>query len=401
MTDGVDEAKIDILLTRGVENIYPDKEEVKERLLSGPQTIYLGIDPTGPSLHMGHAIILRKLRDLQKLGHKIILLIGDFTAMIGDPSGKDEVRKSLTREEVLKNAETYKEQAALFLDFEGENAVELRHNSEWLDSLTFEDVVEAAHHLTVQELLKRDMFRRRVDNERPIYLHEFLYPLMQGYDAVAMNVDGEIGGNDQVFNMLVGRTLLKQMKEKDKFVIGMKLLVDPTGKKMGKSEGNMVTLTDEPQEMFGKVMSWTDEMIVPGFELCTDISTKEIQQITDSLESGENPRDIKMRLGREIVATYHGEERAEQAQEEFISTFKEGGIPDDIETVSITSGTELGDILNDNDVVPSKNQFRRLVDDGAITNMDTDKKITDYNYKIEKPLTVKVGKRRFLKIEVE
>lgn len=401
MNKSADEANIDILLERGIENIYPNKEEVKERLLSGPQTIYFGIDPTGPTLHLGHAIVLRKLRDIQKMGHKIILLIGDFTAMIGDPTGKDEARNQLTREEVLKNAEKYKEQAALFLNFEGENPVELKYNSEWLDNLTFKDVIDLASHMTVQEMLKRDMFRKRVESERPIYMHEFLYPLMQGYDAVAMDVDGEIGGNDQVFNMLAGRTLLKQMKDKDKFVIGMTLLVDPTGKKMGKSEGNMVTFEDEPLDMFGKVMSWTDEMIIPGFLLCSDVSIDEIEDIEESLSSGDNPRDIKMRLGREIVSTYHGKERADVAQEEFIKTFKKGGIPDDIETTAVSKGEELSEVLVDQGIITSKSQFRRLVDEGAVTRMDTEEKITEYDYAVTESIIVKVGKRRFLKIDVK
>lgn len=401
MTSSADDSKIDILLERGVENLYPGKEEIKERLLSGPQTIYFGIDPTGPTLHLGHAIVLRKVRDLQRLGHKIILLIGDFTAMIGDPTGKDEARKQLTREEVLANAERYKEQASIFIDFDGDNAAELKYNSEWLDALTFKDVIDLASHMTVQETLKRDMFRQRIDSERPIYMHEFLYPLMQGYDAVAMDVDGEIGGNDQVFNMLAGRTLLKGMKDKDKFVIGMTLLVDPSGKKMGKSEGNMVTLDDEASKMFGKIMSWADEMIVPGFLLCTDVSLEEIGDIASALESGENPRDLKMHLGRDIVSTYHGEDVAHAAQDEFINTFKKGGVPDDVETVSVQKGIELADVLNDNGVVSSKTDFRRLVDEGAVTNMETEEKIGEYDFKVEESFVVKVGKRRFLKIEVE
>ena len=262
--------------------------------------MYLGIDPTGPSLHLGHIVALRKLRQFQDLGHKVILLIGDFTGMIGDPSDKSATRQRLTRKEVLQNAKLYKTQASKILRFSGKNAAVLKYNSKWLAKLSFEDVVELAAHFTVQQMMARDMFDRRMKENKPISISEFMYPLMQGFDSVAMKTDGEIGGNDQTFNMLAGRTLMKEMHHKEKFVVTMKLLVDATGKKMGKTEGNMITLGDSADEMFGKVMSWTDGMIRNGFELLTDVSLDEI----DHALANQNPRDVKMRLAETVVGSF-------------------------------------------------------------------------------------------------
>ena len=295
-------------LTRAVENVYPSREALEKRLLSGKRmTVYLGVDPTGPALHFGHAISLRMLGTLQRMGHGVTLLIGDFTAMIGDPTDKAAVRKPLTREEVLVNCKQYKKQASAFLSFDGHNAAELKFNSEWLAPLTFADLLPLAAHFTVQQMIQRDMFKKRIEEEKPIHLHEFLYPLMQGYDSVAMDVDMEVGGNDQTFNMLAGRTLMKEMKNKDKFVLASKLLVDPTGKKMGKSEGNMITLGDDPNDMYGKVMSWTDGMIVSGFELCTNVPMDEVQEIATAIDDGENPIVFKHRLAQEVVRTFVGD----------------------------------------------------------------------------------------------
>ena len=240
-----DHQQIEHFLTRGVEKVFPSADFVQARLKEGkPLTMYLGIDPTGPSLHLGHIVALRKLRQFQDLGHKVILLIGDFTGMIGDPSDKSATRQRLTRKEVLQNAKLYKTQASKILRFSGKNAAVLKYNSKWLAKLSFEDVVELAAHFTVQQMMARDMFDRRMKENKPISISEFMYPLMQGFDSVAMKTDGEIGGNDQTFNMLAGRTLMKEMHHKEKFVVTMKLLVDATGKKMGKTEGNMITLGD-------------------------------------------------------------------------------------------------------------------------------------------------------------
>ena len=249
MSISSDQIKINELLTRGVENIYPKPEFLKERLESGDKLkIYLGIDPTGPTLHLGHVSSMIKLRQFQNLGHQVILLIGSFTAMIGDPTDKMAVRKQLTREQVLQNCKNYLDQASVILNFEGANPAQVKYNDEWLGKLNFHEVIELASHFTVQQMLERDMFEKRINDGKPVHLHEFLYPLMQGYDTVAMDVDGEVGGNDQTFNMLAGRTLLKQMKNKEKFVITTRLLVDSQGSKMGKTTGNMIALADSPEE---------------------------------------------------------------------------------------------------------------------------------------------------------
>ncbi|HEY4494564.1 MAG TPA: tyrosine--tRNA ligase, partial [Candidatus Paceibacterota bacterium] len=249
-----DEKKIDEFLKRGVENIFPNKDFLKARLIKGERmTFYLGIDPTGPSIHLGHLIPLKKLSELQKLGHNIILLIGDFTAMIGDPTDKTSARKKLTREEILKNCEGYKKQVSKIISFSGSNKATLRFNSEWLSKLTFSELLDIASHITYAQTVKRSMFQQRIEEGKDLFLHEFMYPMMQGYDSVAMDVDGEIGGNDQTFNMLMGRDLMKSLKNKEKFVLATKLLTDSEGKKMGKTEGNMISLDQTAENMFGKV----------------------------------------------------------------------------------------------------------------------------------------------------
>lgn len=393
-----DDAQIDLFLTRGVENVYPNKDFLKNLLKKGNQlTIYLGIDPTGPTLHLGHAIVLKKLRDFQKIGHKVILLIGDFTGMIGDPTDKTATRKKLTREEVLNNAKLYKKQAETFLSFSGSNSAELKYNSKWLAKMNFGDVLELASRMTVQQMLERDMFKKREQEMKPIHIHEFMYPLMQGYDSVAMNVDGEIGGNDQTFNMLAGRDLMKQILNKEKFVITTKLLEDSTGKKMGKTEGNMITLADNSKDMFGKVMSWTDGMIIPGFELCTDVSVSEIEKIKKELEAGANPKNIKVRLAKEIVSLYHSKSEAEKAEKNFNEVFRGGAMPEEVEIVEVKKGESLIDVLISKKIVVSRGEFKRLVDDDAIGEVGGEK-IKNYDAKVLSDMNLKVGKKRFIKI---
>lgn len=395
-----DPEKIENFLSRGVENIYPSREFLEEKLKEGKKlSMYLGIDPTGPTLHLGHAMALKKLREFQELGHKAILLIGDFTAMIGDPTDKAASRKKLSRKEVLDNAKFYKKQASIFLNFNGWNFAEIKYNSQWLSKMCFEEVLGLASNMTVEQMLKRDMFELRRKADKPIYIHEFLYPLMQGYDSVAMKIDGETGGNDQTFNMLAGRTLMKQMLGKEKFVITTKMLEgDISGKKMGKTEGNEIAFVDSENEMFGKVMSWSDEMIISGFELVTDIPMGEIAKIKAELDSGANPRDAKMKLAGAIVSVFYGEKAAEKAQDAFISTFSSGGVPEDVEEVNIERGASLYDAVSG--LVESKSDLRRLVESGAVSEMGGEK-ITDINLKVEKDITLKIGKRRFLKIKVK
>ncbi|MDZ4284967.1 MAG: tyrosine--tRNA ligase, partial [Patescibacteria group bacterium] len=349
------------------------------------------------ALHLGHVVVLGKLAAFQKLGHRVILLIGDFTAMIGDPTDKTATRRSLSREEVRVNQERYLAGAALFLHFDGENPAELRRNSEWHDTLTFERVLEIASHLTVDQLLKRDMFERRSAGGKPIYLHEFLYPLMQGYDGVALEVDGEIGASDQTFNMLVGRTLEKQLLGREKFVLTTKLLTDPTGRKMSKSEGNVIWLSDTSDEQFGKVMRWPDTMIVPGFELCTELAYEELHTIQDELQGGANPRDLKLRLAREVTARLSGEEAAHEAEARFLATFSGGEAPEDMPEIAAKENEALIDVLARSSLVASKTEARRLIESGAVETA-AGERLTDPRAVAPRGGVLRIGKRRFLRI---
>ncbi len=393
-----DKKAIDWLLSHAVENVYPSKENVRERLLKGERlTVYHGIDPTGPTLHLGHMITMRKLAELQRLGHKVILLIGDFTAMIGDPTDKGAARKQLTREEVLANCKLYKEQISHLISFEGENPAEFRFNSEWLAKMTFADVVELASHFTVQQMLERDMFDKRIKEEKPVYLHEFMYPLMQGYDSVALDVDGEIGGNDQTFNMLAGRTLMREVKAKEKFVITGTLLADSSGKKMGKSEGNMIAMTDTPEDMYGKVMSWTDGMIIPGFTLCTSLSDEEVQAIETAIATGENPMVFKRDLAKRIVAWLTDEAASEQAAAQFSSIHQKGEKPEEMpEWKMETSECSLVDALVVSGLCASKTDARRQIEQGGVKVDDA--VVKDSAAVISKGSTIQKGKRHFVKL---
>ena len=392
MNISIDKAKIETIVTRGVERIFPNEDFLRTQLMEGKQlTIYLGIDPTGPTLHMGHVIPLMKLAQLQELGHKIILLIGDFTARIGDPD-KSEAREPLTHEQVLENAKLYKEQASLFLNFEGENPAEFKYNGEWLDQMKFADVIELASHMTVQRMLDRDMFRRRVDAGTPVYIHEFMYPLMQGYDSVVMDVDGEVGGNDQTFNMLVGRDLLKdQTPPKEKFVIPMKLLVDSNGEKMGKTTGNMLSFLDSGDEKFKKIMTWSDEMMMLGFELLTNVDLESIQA---RMDSGENPRDIKFDLAHNIVTKFHSESEADVAKESWINEVQQDNKPEHIPEISL--GDDFLQTLSGG-TGESKSQLRRLLSEGAIKV--NDEKIENEEKELKSGDTIQIGKKRWFQVK--
>jgi len=394
MAVSTDQKKIDELLDRGVEHVYPSRDFLEARLKEGKQlSLYLGIDPTGPDLHIGHSIQLRKLRAFQDLGHKIILLIGDFTGMIGDPTDKSATRVRLTREQVLENAENYKEQAGKILDFGGENPVEVKYNSEWLGKMSFADVVELASNFTVQQMLERDMFDNRMKEGKPIYLHEFFYPLMQGQDCVAMDVDGEVGGNDQTFNMLAGRTLMKATTGKEKFVVTSKLLADPTGKKMGKSEGNMIRLSDTSDEMFGKIMSWTDGMIIPGFEILTK---EDFAAVEKELTGGANPREVKARLARAVVAQYFDEAEAQAASDRFDQLFQKKERPDEIPEHKISGPMSIVDALVDSGLAKSKSEVRRLID-GKGVKVD-DVVVQSYEQEVSPGAFIQKGKRHFVQL---
>jgi tyrosyl-tRNA synthetase len=400
MEISTDEQQIEAFLTRGVEKIFPAEDFLRARLKEGERlTIYLGIDPTADTLHLGHASILLKLRDFQDMGHKVVLLIGDFTGRIGDPTDKSAARTRLSKDEVLENAKQYKQQAGKILRFEGDNSAELQYNSEWLGEMSFEDVIELSAHFTVQQMLQRDMFKRRMDEEKPIYIHEFMYPLMQAYDCVEMGVDGEIGGNDQTFNMLAGRELMKEMKGKEKFVIAMKLLTAAGGEKMGKTTGNMIRLDDDANDMFGKVMSWPDSMILPGFEILTRVGNDEVEAIAGGLEAGENPKDAKVRLAKEVVELFYDQVAADKAAKQFEKVFANDENPDDMDEYVIDEETGILNILNDSDLTSSKSQARRMIDQGAV-RID-DEKVDSYDVTVEPTedgVVVQKGKRHFVRV---
>lgn len=363
-----DKKTIDELLNKGVEKIYPSKKELQEKLESGERIrLYAGFDPTAPSLHIGNAVLLNKLSQFQVLGHEVIFLVGSFTAMIGDPTDKASARKKMTRAEVEENAKLYQKQASAYLDFSGDNPALVKYNAEWNDELTFSDLIEISSHFTVQQMIQRDMFQKRLEEEKPIFLHEFLYPLTQAYDSVVLDVDLEIGGNDQMFNMMCGRDLMKSLGKKNKFVITLKLLADEQGKKMGKSEGNAVFLDQEPENIYGAVMSWSDGFILPAFELATKYTIAEVKEIEKKLEAGENPRNLKMQLAFEITKLVHGEEDAKKAQENFINTVQNKEIPEDIELKKL-SADKMGllDIMVETGLVASKGEARRMIKQNAV-----------------------------------
>lgn len=386
---------IDHLLTRGVQDIVP-KKGLTEKLRKGDKIkVYLGLDPTSTNIHLGNAVPLRKLRDFQHAGHEVIFLVGSFTALIGDTSDKDAMRKPMTVEEIEHNFHTYKEQASKILDFD---RAKILYNGDWLGNLSFTNIVELAQQFTVQQMIERDMYQKRIQDGKPIGLHEFLYPLMQGYDSVHMEVDLEIGGNDQLFNMLAGRTLLRTYKNKEKWVLTTPLIEGTDGRKMSKSYGNTINITDEPKDMYGKLMSITDELIVKYMLLCTDMPIRDIDEIDKGLKAGDNPRDAKMRLAREIVSLYHSKEDGDLAEQEFINIFKKGGLPDDMPIFELNGDRDLIDLLELCGLVESRAEAKRLIAQGGVKI--NDKKADDPNETIhlKKDMVIQVGKRKFAKI---
>ncbi len=395
---------IDELLTRSVDTIYPTKKHVKDALLSGKRlTIYTGIDATADYVHLGHSTNYLLLEKLHQMGHQIIVLVGDFTAMIGDPTDKTTTRSRLTKKQVLSNLKTFKDQIAKILDFKDKkNPILFKFNSQWLSKLNFEDLTDLASNFTVQQMLERDMFEKRLKENKPLFVHEFFYPLMQGYDSVEMKVDMEIGGTDQTFNMLAGRTLVRRYLDKEKFVISTTLLTNPvTGEKMmSKSLGTGIGLNEPANNMFGKVMALPDEGVIQVFIDCTRLSMDEIEQKQKRLKKGENPRTIKLELASEITKMYHGEKAAALAQEKFISQFSNKELPDDVKEVTVKPGeyqtTELLVKLN---LATSKSEARRLLDqNGVKVNQET---YTKQSINIDKKnnLMIQVGKRKFIKIK--
>ncbi len=380
--------EIEELLTRGVDKIYPSKEALAQVLCSGKKLkLYQGFDPTGDKLHLGHMIGLRKLADWQALGHHVIFLIGDGTGQAGDPSGKTKSRgEFFTREKLKENAADYVKQANKIIRFDGPNPVKVLFNGDWLNSLKLVDILEIAGYFSWQQLAERDLFQERLKNGETLNLREALYPLLQAYDSVAMDVDLEVGGSDQTFNMLFGRSLMKAMKGKEKFVMTTALLSDSTGRKIGKTEGNVIALNDQPGDLYGKIMALPDEVILRCFECLTRIPMKRVRAVKRAMSNGKNPMIYKKELAFEIITQLHDREAAEEAEKNFVGTFSEGGIPKDIKTATAQPDEPLAEILLREGLVSSKTEFNRLNKAGAI------KEIENGVYRI--------GKHRFLRIEV-
>jgi len=395
-----DEKIVDGVLTRHVAEIFPSRELLKKKLVQGKKIrLYLGVDPTGELLHVGHLAPLRKLAQFQQLGHEVILLIGDFTGRIGDPTDKSQTRKQLTEAEIGHNVSTYKKQVEKVLDFGGENPVKVMYNSTWLAKLTFVDVVNLAANFTVQQMLERDMFQNRIKENKPISLHEFLYPLMQGYDSVAMDVDLEVGGTDQTFNMLAGRTLLRKLKNKDKFVLTLELLEDNRGRKIGKTEGNIIAIASgNPQDLYGGVMSLGDDTIADAFTACTTLSLEEIEKIKTELAK-ENPMTYKKLLAYTLVAELYSKESARKAQEEFEALVQEGE-PTETTTAEMPAPgvTTVFEFLKIADSDQSSAEAKRLITQGGVEINGA--KATNVNEQINLKSgdIVKIGKRRFVKM---
>jgi len=405
-TISTDALKIEEILNRSVDKVYPSKDDLKKVLLSGKRiTIYVGIDPTADYVHMGHSTNYLILERFHKLGHRIIVLVGDFTAMIGDPTDKTSARVQLSKEQIKKNLTSFKKQIGKILDFnDRSNPIDFKFNSKWLSKLSFEQLIDISSNFTVQQMIERDMFQKRLSEKKPLYVHEFFYPLMQGYDSVALGVDIEMGGTDQTFNMLAGRTLVKRYLNKEKFVISTTLLTNPvTGEKlMSKSLGTGVGLNESSDSMFGKIMALADEGVVQTFIDCTRLTMEEIQKKKDRLANGVNPKEIKLELACEVVRMYHGEVAANKAMANWENTFSKGNNPDEVETVLVEDGEMVASVLIRAGLVASKSEWRRLVEQGGIHNTTSDDLvIKDEKEIIKDGMTIRVGKRKFVKIQVK
>ena len=386
-------------IKRGVDEILPE-EDLIEKLKSGKTlTIKAGFDPTAPDLHLGHTVLINKLRTFQQLGHKVVFLIGDFTGLIGDPTGKNVTRKPLSKEQVLENAKTYQEQVFKILD---EDKTEIRFNSEWMDDLGAAGMNKLAASQTVARMLERDDFKKRYNNGQPIAIHEFLYPLVQGWDSVALESDVELGGTDQRFNLLMGRELQKEQGQKQQSIVMVPLLEGLDGvQKMSKSLNNYIGITDAPNDMFGKVMSISDDLMWRYYDLLSFRPLEEIAELKTRVANGENPRDIKIMLAKEIIARFHDDAAAEGAHQDFIQRFQKNAIPDDMPELEIAlsdEGIAIGNLLKEANLVGSTSDAMRMIKQGAVKiNGD---KVEDTRLVItEKGENVyQVGKRKFARI---
>lgn len=382
------------IISKGADEVIA-LDELKEKLKEGkPLTVKLGLDPSAPDIHIGHAVVLRKIKQLQDLGHKAVIIIGDFTGMIGDPSGKSKTRKPLTKEQVLENAKTYEKQIFKILDRE---KTDLRFNSEWLDKLNFRDVIELSSKYTVARMLERDDFENRMNKHLPIGIHEFFYPLMQGFDSVAIKADIELGGTDQKFNVLMGRTIQKEYNLRQQNALFMPILEGIDGvEKMSKSLGNYIGISEDANVMYEKVMKVPDSLIIKYFNLATDLHPDVVDEIEKSLKDGSvNPRDIKMRLAREIVALYHDEAEVQSAEEAFKNIFQKNLIPENLKEVSISENSSLISAMVSSNFAPSNSEAKRLVKQGGVKV--NGEKVSDINFELSSDDVVQIGKAKFFK----
>lgn len=400
----VDEEKINDILTRGVEDII-DKEELKKDLMSGVELrIKLGIDPTGPKLHLGRAIPLRKLREFQRLGHQIVLIVGDFTAQIGDASDKNEKRPMLTRQQIDENLKDYKSQIGKILDL---SKTEFVYNNDWLSKLTFSELIKLSECFSVQQMLARRNFKERFEEGKEISLREFLYPMMQGYDSVEIKADVEIGGFDQLFNLKAGRIIQDYYGMKKQHLLTCEMLEGTNGAKMSTSQGNIISIVDEPDDMFGKIMAMKDGLIVKYMKLCTDAKEEELEEAENFLaDKNNNPRDLKLKLAKAIVGIYHNEKVATKAENNFIETFQKGGIPDNISQIFVKEeekDLDMGDLIVKNGFVKSKSEWKRLIETNSVKEIleegenIKEKTLTDYKVKVFSA-SLKIGKKKFVQI---
>lgn len=395
--------KIEELLTRGVANIIPNKQELEKSLHSGKKlNIYLGIDPTSPHIHLGHALPLRKLQAFAELGHNVTLLIGDFTALVGDTSDKESERPILTKEEINKNFENYKKQAEKLVDF---SKVKIKYNSEWLGKLTYEDGLKLQQKFSLNDFISRELIKKRLSAGKHVRLDETSYPLMQGYDSYILDTDIQLGATDQTFNMQAGRTLQKILRNKESFVITNVYLEGTDGRKMSKSWGNAIWLDDSPEDMYAKVMAIADNLIVQYFTLATNIPLQEIEKIKISLEKGGHPMEQKKKLALQIVSELHDKNTAVKAAENFEKTIQKREVPTEIPTTTLTNETQtVIDVLIKSGLTESKSETKRLIEQGGISV--NDKKVSDgsilFNSLIKNNETIiKIGKHKFHKIIIK
>lgn len=471
MNSDIKNSEIEELFSRGIIEFIDPDGRFKEKILKKAKGEYkedimikFGVDPTRPDIHLGHAVVFRKLRNFQDSGCKVVFLVGDYTAQIGDPTGKSKVRPEIEQKEIEANMKTYLDQVGKIL-LTDKNTFSWIRNSDWFTAITdlelpkgdkvkmsiekegkktdidfdansfvgkavvfektrmqptiagfrgaisvitLKSLLWTLKRITHSRLIERDMFQERIKNGKELFMHEMLYPVLQGVDSFVLseiygNCDLEIGGTDQTFNMLIGRDIMKLNKKEPQAVMSLKLLEGTDGKeKMSKSLDNYIAITDAPNDMYGKIMSLPDSSIVNYFNLCTYAPQEEIKEIENDLKKGKtNPKDIKMRLAKEIVVIYHGESKAEQAERNFIETFQKGGLPEGLEEVTVPKGTNLGKILLDSKVVKSNAEWRRLVSEGAVSNAETGDKIGSFDFSVDGNITIKVGRKRFLKILAE